>query len=113
MKYLTLIIFIIMASPCNAQPVQIKDVIRDPVVSRRCKTLLKRRSEKIRVQQKLNALILRNNKAQEELKESQQVAKQKLTLNKTQLKNDLKLVKFRIKSMEENIVRQGCPGITL
>jgi hypothetical protein len=97
----------------NAQLVSVKDIIRDPVISQRCKILLKRRSKKIRVQQKLNAMILRNKKAHDELKPSQKVTRQKLQLNKTQLRNNLKLVKLRIKSMEENIVRQGCPGITL
>ena len=109
------LILLILISPMLAetQIVGVKDIIRDPVISQRCKILLKRRAEKIRVQQKLNAMILRNKKANDELKPSQRVTRQKLELNKAQLRNNLDLVRLRIKSMEENIVRQGCPGITI
>lgn len=91
----------------------IKDVVTDPVISRRCKTLLKERRKKIRIRQRLNAMILRNQKLQRSLRSSQKVAKQKLELNKTQLRNNLRLTSIRVQSMEENIVRKGCPGITL
>lgn len=91
----------------------LKDIIRDPVISRRCKSLLTDRSKKIRIQQKLNSMLLRNQKLQDQLKPQQKVAKQRLVLNRTQLKNNLKLTQIRIQSMEESIIRKGCPGITL
>ena len=58
-------------------------------------------------------MILRNQKLQLSLEPRQKVAKQKLELNKTQLKNNLRLTAIRVQSMEENIIRKGCPGITL
>lgn len=93
--------------------IEIKDIIHDPAISRRCKALLEQRSEKVRGQQKLNSLILRNRKLQEKLRESQKTVRTRLELNKVQLRNNLRLVQMRLKSMEENIVRKGCPGITL
>lgn len=96
-----------------AQQVNPSSVITDPVVSRRCKSLLREREKKIRIRQRLNSMILRNEKLQESLKESQKVAKQRLELNKTQLRNNLRLTAIRVKAMEENIIRKGCPGITL
>lgn len=102
-----------LSCDCMSALIDIKSVITDPVVSRRCKTLLRERKHKIRVRQRLNAMILRNRKLQKSLKEHQKVAKQKLKLNQTQLKNNLRLTAIRVESMEENIVRKGCPGITL
>jgi hypothetical protein len=91
----------------------LKDIIKDPVISRRCKALLLERNKKIRVQQRLNSMILRNKKLRDQLKPQQKVALQKLKLNRTQLKNNLRLNQIRVRAMEESIVRKGCPGITL
>ena len=92
---------------------KITDVIEDPVISRRCKSLLRERTKKISIKQRLSAMILRNSRLTEKLKPNQQVAKQKLDLNKTQIENNLKLTQIRIRAMEEDIIRKGCPGITL
>ncbi len=96
-----------------AQLSEVNDIIRDPAISRRCKALLKERSEKIIVQQKLTSLIMRNKKLQNKSLQSQQVVLGKLELLETRLKNNLRLTKLRVSSMEESIVRKGCPGITL
>lgn len=112
MKFFTLL-FIFYTTELVAQQVNPSSVITDPVVSRRCKSLLREREKKIRIRQRLNSMILRNEKLQESLKESQKVAKQRLELNKTQLRNNLRLTAIRVKAMEENIIRKGCPGITL
>ena len=115
MNRMILLVFIFSAlmGSCLASISDIKDVITDPIISRRCKSLLKERRKKIRIRQKLNAMILRNKKLQQTLRSSQNVARQKLNLNKTQLKNNLRLTAIRVQSMEENIVRKGCPGVTL
>lgn len=111
MKTLTLLFLIFSAGVIHAN--EIKDIIHDPAISRRCKALLEERSSKVRVQQKLNSLILRNRKLTEKLRQSQKTVRTRLELNKVQLRNNLRLVQMRLKSMEENIVRKGCPGITL
>lgn len=97
----------------KAQLQSIKNIITDPAISRRCKAMLKDRSEKIQVQQKINALLMRNEKLQRRARPTQKLVKQELTLNHTRLENNLRLTKFRIKSMEEDIIRKGCPGISI
>jgi hypothetical protein len=114
MKTLLLLMTLSILTPCSYSALEdLKDIIKDPVISRRCKALLSERSKKIRVQQRLNSMILRNKKLQDQLKPQQKVALQKLNLNKTQLKNNLRLTQIRVQAMEESIVRKGCPGITL
>jgi hypothetical protein len=96
-----------------AQFTEVNDIIRDPAISRRCKALLKERSEKIIVQQKITSLLMRNKKLQNKSLGRQKVVLGKLELLETRLKNNLRLTKLRVSSMEESLVRKGCPGITL
>jgi hypothetical protein len=111
MKF-SLSLFIIFIT-FNIYGYEIKDIIHDPAISRRCKALLSERTDKIKVQQKLNSLLLRNKKLQQKSKINQKTVKTRLELNYIQVKNNLRLTQMRLKSMEENIVRKGCPGITL
>lgn len=97
----------------NTETGVVKDIINDPVISRRCKALLRDRNDKIKVKQRLNTMFLRSERLEGQLRPSQQQAKHRLKLNQTQIKNNIKLTNIRIKSMEENIIRKGCPGITL
>jgi len=114
MKTLLIISFLLILPPTLGQDLSnVQDIIKDPIISRRCKGLLKQRSEKISIKQKLNSMLLRNQKLLRKAKPSQKNVKKRLDIHKTLLKNDLRLTTLRIKSMEENIVRKGCPGITL
>lgn len=110
-----LLTFILLTSSLYAytQSVPLNDLIRDPIVSRRCKALLRERDNKIKVQQRLNSLIIRNQKLQKELKKTQKLTRKRLELNEIQLRNNFRLTKMRVKSMEEDIIRKGCPGITI
>ena len=96
-----------------AQVNELQDIISDPAVSRRCKALLNERGDKVRIIQSNQALILRNKRLQKALKKRQQTLRSKLELNLVQLKNNLRLAKISLKSMEENIIRKGCPGLAL
>ena len=109
---LFLLLFLVFTA-LNIQANEIRDIIHDPAISRRCKALLSERTDKIRIQQKLNSLLLRNKKLQHKSKPNQKSVKTRLELNYIQVRNNLRLVQMRLKSMEENIVRKGCPGITL
>ena len=91
----------------------ILDVITDPAVSKRCKALITERNQKIENKQKLTSLLRRNTKLLNKVKVNQKLVTKKLEITKISLQNNLRLTKFRIKSMEENIVRKGCPGISL
>lgn len=92
---------------------ELRDVISDPAISRRCKALLKERSEKIKVIQMNQSLILRNKKLQKDVKPNQKTVSDRLEINLVQLKNNLRLSQIDLKAMEENIIRKGCPGISL
>lgn len=100
---------------CNslAQVAGVKDLLKDPAISTRCKVLIKERNKKIRVKQKLHGLVKRNQQLFKIAPENKKSARMKLEINSRQLQNQLRLTKYRIQSMEENIVRQGCPGLTL
>jgi nitric oxide reductase activation protein len=91
----------------------IRDIIKDPSVSKRCKTLITERNQKIQTKQRLSSLLKRNKKLLNRVKKRQQVVTKKLEITQLSLENNLRLTKYRIKSMEENIVRKGCPGIAL
>jgi hypothetical protein len=91
----------------------IRDVIKDPAVSKRCKALISERNQKIETKQKLTSLLRRNKKLLANVKTNQKLVEKKLEITKISLENNLRLTKYRIKSMEENIVRKGCPGISL
>jgi len=97
----------------HSQVEGVRDIIKDPSVSKRCKSLILERDEKIRTQQKINSLILRNKKLLKRAHSNQVTATKRLEITRTSLENNLRLTKYRIKAMEENIVRKGCPGISI
>ena len=111
MRLLFILLFMSLANASSLD--NIKDIIKDPSVSKRCKSLITQRSQKIQTKQKLTSLLKRNKKLLERVKKRQQVVTKKLEVTKISLENNLRLTKYRIKSMEENIVRKGCPGIAL
>lgn len=111
MKYILFILFSLNVSDSDAQVV--RDIITDPMLSKRCKSLLKDRKDKMLVRQRLHTLLLRNQELQGQLKESQKTTANRLELNKIQIQNNLRLAEMKVKAMEERIVRRGCPGATL
>lgn len=113
MKILIIFTLLLGYSYAATDILQIKDIIKDPAISRRCKVLLKDRQNKIKVQQRLTALIMRNSKLQKRTPKRQKTVTDRLLINKTQLENQLRLTKMKITSMEEDIIRKGCPGINL
>lgn len=90
-----------------------RSVVTDPSISRRCEALLNERDNKIGHKQRLNALILRNERLQEITPPERQSVTTKLQKNLQHLRHELKLTLTKIQHQEENIIRRGCPGITL
>ena len=88
-------------------------VITDPSISLKCQALIDKRADKIRVRQRLEGLIERNQKLQKKTPEQKVTVKKKLERNLKRLQNELSLTEMKIKAMTENVVRSGCPGITL
>ncbi len=90
-----------------------QDAITKPALSLRCKELLRERSEKVKVQQRLNALLQRNQDLIKKSPKAKPSMQNRLMSNQVKVKNELHLTNLNIETMEENIVRSGCPGISL
>jgi predicted membrane protein len=113
MKSFILLFSYMISCAAQAQVSGVVDVIRDPKVSRRCKALISARNEKVKVNRRLNSLLKRTEKMQKRLKPNQKSLSLRLELNQTEIQNNIRLSQLRIQTMEENIVRRGCPGISL
>lgn len=90
-----------------------QDAVTKPVLSLRCKELFKERATKVKVQQRLNALLQRNEDLIKKSPKAKQTVHARLESTKVKIKNELYLTNLQIESMEENIVRSGCPGLSL
>lgn len=104
---------LLLCGSVNAQVSGIKDLIRDPALSARCKGLLKDREAKLEVRQKLDALLRRNQILLKKTPQSSETLRTKIEISNQQVNNYLRLTRLRLRNMEENIVRKGCPGISL
>lgn len=109
---LFLIIFIGYRPLSHAEDYK-RTVITDPSISRRCDILTETRKEKIANKQRILALIERNKHLQNVTPENKVTVKKKLEVNLGHLEHELTLILTQIQFQEENIVRKGCPGVTL
>jgi len=91
----------------------LQDAVNQPVQSQRCKELFHDRSDKIKVQQRLNGLIKRNEQLLKNTPKTKETLLGRLKSNQVKIRNELYLTNLRLESMEENIVRSGCPGLSL
>lgn len=103
---------LLLASGVFAQDYR-STVVTDPSISRRCDALMGKRNLKIEHKQKLKSLIVRNKKIQKIVPGEKRSVKQSLQKNLRHLEHELKLTLVQIQNQEENIIRKGCPGITL
>jgi hypothetical protein len=90
-----------------------RDVITDPNLSLKCKDLMQDRSEKIKFRQKLNDLLQRTDYLMKRIPFNKSQMRIQTEANQINIKNELYLADLQVKSMEENIIRSGCPGINL
>jgi len=115
-KFLTQLFLIIsigvMPISLNAQDYK-KTVITDPGISRRCGALMKQRTQKIDHKQKLGSLIERNRRLIKITPPERKTLVKKLRKTFKSLSRELRLTLNQIQNKEENIIRKGCPGITL
>ena len=109
---LFLIVFVGYSAKIVAEDYK-RTVITDPSTSRRCELLTESRKEKIGNKQRILAMIERNKHLQKITPENKVTVKKKLEVNLGHLEHELTLIQTQIQFHEENIVRKGCPGITL
>lgn len=88
-------------------------VIDDPSIARRCEILTDNRTLKLENKQRILALIERNKHLQKITPDNKISTKRKLETNLGHLEHELLLTEQQIQYHEENIVRKGCPGISL
>lgn len=114
MKSILTVIVLALSLGLSAQEEGLmQDAITKPVLSLRCKELFRERAEKIKIQQKMNALLQRNDDLIKKSPKANESIKARLASNKVKVKNELYLVNLQIEAQEENIVRSGCPGLSL
>src|SRR5690554_618520 len=113
MKSILTVMILALTFSTLAQESLMQDAITRPALSLRCKELHNERSDKVRMQQKLNALLQRNQDLIKKTPENKQTLLARLKSTEIRIKNELHLTNLQIESMEENIVRSGCPGIAL
>lgn len=90
-----------------------KTVVTDPAISRRCDALMKQRYEKIDHKQKITGLLERNKRLIKLTPLERKTLRKKLKKNFKRLTQELRHTLNQIQNREENIIRKGCPGITL
>lgn len=112
MKYLFLLIFGLLQSAYSQEDMT-QSITTRPALSLRCKELHSERAAKIKVQQKLNALLQRNQTLIKKSPAAKETLHAKLKSNNVRIENELYLTNLGIEKMEENIIRSGCPGIAL
>lgn len=102
-----------LISSVYAQSDIMQDVTSRPALSLRCKELHNERNAKVKVQQKLNALLQRNKQLIKKSPQAKKTLHATLESNAVRIENELYLTNLQIEKMEENIIRSGCPGIAL
>lgn len=105
-------ILLAFSNPSHAEDYK-RTVITDPSISRKCQLLTETRKEKIGNKQRILAMIERNKRLQKITPENKVSIKSKLEINLGHLEHELSLTLTQIQYQEENIVRKGCPGVTL
>ncbi len=114
MKIILSVILLALLGTLQAQDNDLmQDAITKPTLSLRCRELFKERDEKIRVQQRLNSLLKRNETLLKQTPSQKQSVISRLESSKIRVKNELYLANLQISGMEESIVRSGCPGLNL
>lgn len=109
---LFLIVIVSYASLLHAEDFR-GTVITDPSIARRCELLTETRNQKLINKQRILSLIERNKYLQKVTPENKVSVKKKLEMNLGYLEHELILTQSQIQYHEENIVRKGCPGISL
>lgn len=113
MKYFLTVMILALSKPGLAQDNLMQDAITRPALSLRCKELHKERTDKVKMQQKLNALLQRNQDLIKKTPKNKETLLARLKSTEIRVKNELHLTNLQIEAMEENIIRSGCPGIAL
>ena len=87
------------------------DTYRPPSSSYHCKYLNNQRSENLQLKQKLTSLLERNSRLIKNTPREKETTYRKLVFLRGEIKFKLEKHIFKLKAVEENIVRRGCPSV--
>jgi len=89
----------------------LKLLVESPQLSIRCKNLLNKRQNFIETKYSLMKFKQSNDHLLRVAPVNKLVVRKKLKINEIKIAHEVKLNKFKIKNIEENIIRNGCPGL--
>jgi hypothetical protein len=110
---LTVILLALSFMASSQEEELMQDAITKPVLSLRCKELFAERSDKVKIQQRLNGLLQRNADLIKKSPRAKESLHARLESTQVKIKNELYLTNLQIQTMEENIIRSGCPGLSI
>jgi len=87
------------------------DIYRPPTSSGHCKLLTGKREQKLKTKQNLRSLLERNTRLFRSTPVAKKSIKRKLEFNRSEIRFKLKQNLYQIQTLEEKIIRKGCPGI--
>lgn len=90
-----------------------RSIITDPSISRRCDALIELRNQKLSYKQKIQALLKRCERLIKMAPPEKLTLNKKLNQSRRHLEQELKLAVDKLQNQEEDIIRKGCPGISL
>ena len=93
--------------------ITLRNILKDPAVSLRCKELIKERQEKLEVKQKAQFLMRKSEGIEENSPDRKLSIKRKMKVSQAKLRRKIFVVGKQIERMEDHIIRTGCPGIRL
>jgi hypothetical protein len=110
---LTVILLALTLSSFAQEDDLLQDPITRPALSLRCKEMIKERDAKVKVQQRLQGLLQRNRDLIKKTPRAKETLHARVEAHQIRVRNELHLTELQIQTMEENVVRAGCPGISL
>ncbi len=87
-------------------------IITDPSITSRCKAMLEKRQDLLSVKQKLIALKKRNDNLLKKTPEEKKSIIEKSQKAGRMLAKEAELNQFKLQNIEEEIIKNGCPGIS-
>lgn len=88
------------------------NVITDPSITARCRGMLEKREHLREIKQKLVALKKRNENLIQKTPEEKKSLKEKAIKTGRMLARESELNQLKLQNMEEEIIKNGCPGIS-
>jgi len=92
---------------------QYSSKVRDPSISRRCDALLEKLDRKRFHKRKIQELIVRNKRLRRVTPKNKKQVLSRLEINFKKLEREQSLSLIKIQKQEENLIRRGCPGVSL